>query len=315
MSRTCYSCAARAVPSSSTCASALGASSWRIARSLLAESGLLALLGGLAGFAVAYGALQGLLALAPPQLPRLDSIALDARSVGFGLLATLAAAALFSLAPMFRAARAQLSTRLRGSRGASAGRAQHRAQNALVVGQVALALVLLVSSGLMIRTFEALRAVEPGFAEPESLQTFRINVPTQLVPDQRAIWRLQRSIEDSLEAIPGVDSAAFANALPMEGATVSRDDIEVEGVDPSQTTTACASSITSPRATSARWACRSPRAANWRRRTSRTFVPWRSSPRRSPASSGRRRTPRWAAGFGPSAVLGGKSSASSPTYG
>jgi predicted permease len=215
---------------------ALGAGSWRIARSLLAESGLLALLGGLAGFGVAYGALQALLALAPPQLPRLDSIALDARSVGFGLLATLAAAALFSLAPMFRAARAQLSTRLRGSRGASAGRAQHRAQNALVVGQVALALVLLVSSGLMIRTFEALRAVHPGFAEPESLQTFRINVPSQLVPDQRAIWRLQRSIEDSLEAIPGVDSAAFANALPMEGAAVSRDDIEVEGVDPSQTT-------------------------------------------------------------------------------
>jgi predicted permease len=216
---------------------ALGAGTWRIARSLLAESALLAVLGGLVGFVVAYGALQALLALAPSQLPRLDAIAIDARSVGFGLLMTLTTAALFSFVPLLRAARAQLSTRLRGSRGASGSRARQRAQNALVVGQVALALVLLVSSGLMIRTFEALRAVQPGFAEPESLQTFRINVPNQLVvADQRAIWRLQRSIEDALEAIPGVDSAGFTNALPMEGAAVTLNSFDVEGIDSSETT-------------------------------------------------------------------------------
>ena len=85
-------------------------------------------------------------------------IALDARSLAFALLVTLAAGAAISLAPVLRAARARLSTSLRAARGTSAGRAQHRAQNALVVGQVALALVLLVSSGLMIRTFEALRS-------------------------------------------------------------------------------------------------------------------------------------------------------------
>ena len=169
---------------------ALGAGSWRIARSMLAESMLLALLGGLVGLLVAYGTLQLLLALAPQRLPRLDEIALDARSLGFGLLVTLVAAVSFSLAPIFRAARARLSTSLRGSRGTSAGRAQHRAQNVLVVGQVALALVLLVSSGLMIRTFEALRAVEPGFAAPESLQTFRIDIPEPLEPDLPAVWRL-----------------------------------------------------------------------------------------------------------------------------
>src|SRR5262245_11517826 len=136
---------------------ALGAGSWRIVRALLVEHLLLAVLGGVAALFVAYGALQALLALAPQRLPRLDAIALDARSVGFALLATSAAAALFSMAPLFRAARTRLASRLRGSRGASAGRAQHRAQNTLVVGQVALALVLLVSSGLMIRTFQALR--------------------------------------------------------------------------------------------------------------------------------------------------------------
>ncbi len=210
---------------------ALGAGSWRIARSMLAESALLAVLGGFVGLVFAYGALQALLALAPQRLPRLDEIALDARALGFALLVTLAAAALFSIAPILRAARARLSTTLRGSRGASAGRTQHRAQNALVVGQVALALVLLVSSGLMIRTFEALRAVEPGFDAPESLQTFRIGVPPQLVPDERGVWRLQSSIAEAIEAIPGVESAGFTNALPMEQVVTNWNGIQVEGGD------------------------------------------------------------------------------------
>jgi predicted permease len=210
---------------------ALGAGSWRIARSMLAESALLALLGGLVGLVVSYGALQALLALAPQRLPRLDEIALDARAFGFALLVTLAAGALFSVAPILRAARTRLSTTLRGSRGASAGRTQQRAQNALVVGQVALALVLLVSSGLMIRTFEALRAVEPGFDAPESLQTFRIGVPPQLVPDERGVWRLQASIADAIEAIPGVESTGFTNALPMEQVVTNWNGIQVEGGD------------------------------------------------------------------------------------
>jgi len=210
---------------------ALGAGSWRIARSLLVEHLLLAVLGGVAGLVVAYGALQGLLALAPQRLPRLDAIALDARSLGFALVVTLAAAVLFSVAPLFRAIRARLAARMRGSRGASAGRAQHRAQNTLVIGQVALALVLLVSSGLMIRTFQALRAVEPGFSAPESLQTFRIGVPPQLVPDAEAVWRTERSIVAALEAIPGVESAGFTNALPMEQVVTNWDGISVEGGD------------------------------------------------------------------------------------
>jgi predicted permease len=208
---------------------ALGAGSWRIARSLLAESALLAALGGLVGIVVAFAALQFLLALAPERLPRLDEIALDGRSLGFALLVTLAAAAVFSGAPLVRAVRTRLSTTLRGSRGASAGRAQHRTQNALVVGQVALALVLLVSSGLMLRTFEALRAVEPGFTQPETLQTFRIGVAQQLVPDAQAVWRLQQNIADAIDAIPGVESVGFTNALPMEGVVTNWDGIVVEG--------------------------------------------------------------------------------------
>jgi predicted permease len=210
---------------------ALGAGAWRIARSMLVESALLASLGGLLGVVVAYGSLQVLLALAPERLPRLDEIALDGRALGFALLATLAAAAVFSSAPILRAARTRLSTTLRVSRGTSAGRAQHRTQNALVVGQVALALVLLVSSGLMLRTFEALRAVEPGFMAPETLQTFRIGVPPQLVPDAQATWRLQNSIAEAIDAIPGVESVGFTNALPMEQVVTNWDGIRVEGQD------------------------------------------------------------------------------------
>jgi predicted permease len=213
---------------------ALGAGSWRIARSLLVEHALLAVLGGAVGLVVAFAALEVLLALAPQQLPRLDAITLDARSLAFGLLVTFAAAVMFSVAPLLRAARTRLATRLRGSRGASAGSAQHRTQNALVVGQVALALVLLVSSGLMIRTFEALRAVEPGFTRPESLQTFRIAVPQQLVPDSEGVWRVQQNIADALREIPGVESVGFTNALPMEEVVTNWDGIRVEGRDDSR---------------------------------------------------------------------------------
>ena len=208
---------------------ALGAGSWRIARSMLAEGLLLAALAGALGLALAYGALNVLLALAPAQLPRLADIALDARTLTFASVVTLAAGGAISLAPVLRAARARLSTSLRAARGTSAGRAQHRAQNALVVGQVALALVLLVSSGLMIRTFEALGRVEPGFAAPESVQTFRIISTQPADLRSRAVFVEQRAIVEALEAIPGVSSVGFTNALPMDQSFNSWNGIAVEG--------------------------------------------------------------------------------------
>jgi predicted permease len=206
---------------------ALGAGSWRIARSMLAESLTLAAAAGVLGLLLAFGAVKALLAFAPEQLPRLGDIALDARSLAFALLVMLAAGAAISLAPMLRVARARLSTSLRAARGTSAGRAQHRAQDVLVVGQVALALVLLVSSGLMIRTFEALRAIEPGFASPDSLQTFRVVIPNQ--PDVRGILVEQRAIVAALEAVPGVTSVGFTSALPMDEVVASWNGISVEG--------------------------------------------------------------------------------------
>jgi hypothetical protein len=99
------------------------------------------------------------------------------------------------------------------------------------VGQVAMALVLLVSAGLMIRTFEALRTVDPGFTDPRHLQLMRISIPNALVADAVQVTRIQNRIVDKLEAIPGVKSAAFASEMPMEGFDSDWDVIFAEGKD------------------------------------------------------------------------------------
>jgi predicted permease len=207
---------------------ALGAGSWRIARSLLAESVMLALAGAVAGVVLASGGLALLLRLAPPRVPRLADIALDGRALVFTFAVTTVAGLAFGLAPALRAAGARLSTALRGGRGSSGGHSEHRTQNVLVIGQVALALVLLVSSGLMIRTFLALHAVEPGFSAPETLQTFRVQIPPQIVADEKAVHAQQHAILDAVAAVPGVSSAAFISGLPMAGDGSNWDGIEVE---------------------------------------------------------------------------------------
>jgi len=210
---------------------ALGAGSWPIARGLLVEAGLLAIIGAVVGIGLGYAALQLLLALAPPQLPRLSSIALDGRALAFALILTAVAGGTIGVVPMLRVARLRLSTALRGSRGGTAGRVQQRTQSALVVGQVALALLLLVSSGLMIRTFQALRHVEPGFVGAESLQTFRLVFPPQVVPDDLTVLQQQRAIAAAVKAIPGVTAAGWVDGLPMEFGGANWDGIDVEGAE------------------------------------------------------------------------------------
>ncbi len=210
---------------------ALGAGSWPIARGLLVEAGLLAAIGAVVGIGLGYGALQLLLALAPPELPRLTSIALDGRALAFALILTAVAGGTIGLVPMLRVARLRLSTALRGSRGGTAGRVQQRTQSALVVGQVALALLLLVSSGLMIRTFQALRHVEPGFVGAESLQTFRLAFPQQVVPDDLTVVQQQRAIAAAVKAIPGVTAAGWVDGLPMEFGGANWDGIDIEGAE------------------------------------------------------------------------------------
>jgi predicted permease len=209
---------------------ALGASRGRIARELLLESVLLGLLGGLLAMGVAYAGLQLLAAVGPANLPRLDEITLDARSLGFTLLLSLLSSMLFGAIPALKYSRAG-SALSRGSRTASTSREHRHSRDVMVVAQVAMALVLLVSALLMIRSFQALRTVEPGFSDAGHLQTMRISIPESLVPDPRAVTRLENNIVDRLEAIPGVTSAGFAAAMPMQGNDPNWDEVRVEGKD------------------------------------------------------------------------------------
>ncbi len=197
---------------------ALGASWPRIAGVLLTESILLALLGGIAGLGLAYGAVAVLVKLAPDYLPRVDSIAIDPTVLLFTLILSLGAGLLFGITPVLKCATASVNLALRGGgRTLSQSRETHRARNALVILQTALAVVLLIGSGLMIRTFQALRNVQPGFRDPAQVQTLRIYIPETQVKDPVRAVRMQQEIRDKLAAIPGVASAAYANSVPSDG--------------------------------------------------------------------------------------------------
>jgi predicted permease len=208
----------------------LGAGRSRIVRGLLIESMTLAIVGGALGVAVAYGALRVLQALGPEHLPRLAEIGIDARVLGFAMVISLASGMLFGLVPALRYAQAQFSDVVRTStRTATPGRQRLQARHVLIVVQVALALVLLVSAGLMIRTLHSLRTVDPGFSNPEQVQTVRISIPTTLVPDLDRLARLQRDLIERLGAIPGVSSVALTSAMHMEGLYTNWDVIASEG--------------------------------------------------------------------------------------
>jgi predicted permease len=209
---------------------ALGAGRGRIARELLVESVSLGLVGGVFAVGVAYAGLRLLRAIGFAELPRLSEISLDGRSLGFTLLLSVFSGLFFGSIPAFKYALGSGSPGLLGTnRTASASRARHRSRNVLVVAQVAMAMVLLISALLMIRTFEALRNVEPGFADAPHVQTMRISIPGDLIPDPRTVTRMQNNIADKLAAIPGVRTVGFAASVPMDGNDPNWDQISVEG--------------------------------------------------------------------------------------
>jgi putative ABC transport system permease protein len=197
---------------------ALGAGWPQIARELLLESVTLGVIGGILGLGMAYGGLRLLVYLSPANLPRLDEITVDLRVLVFTGGISLAAGILFGLIPVFKYAGRQLGTGLReGGRNASEGRERHRARSVLVVAQVAMALVLLISSGLMIRTFRALKQVQPGFTSPEEVLTLRVSIPDAHVPDPDKTLRMQAAILDKISSIPGVVSVGASNSITMDG--------------------------------------------------------------------------------------------------
>jgi predicted permease len=210
--------------------SALGAGRWRIARELLLESLTLGLLGGAAGVSVAYAGLRLLTAVGPAELPRLSEISLDGWSIGFTLMLSVLSGLLFGAVPALRYAPSRRHlTLLGGTRTVSVSRERQRGRNLMVVAQVAMALVLLIGAVLMIRTFMAMRTVDPGFSDPASLQVMRLSIPDTLVRDPLTVMRMQNNILDKLTAIPGVSSTGFAASVPMSGAEPAWNNIFVEG--------------------------------------------------------------------------------------
>ena len=196
---------------------ALGATRGRIAGDLFFESLVVGTIGSILGLGVAYGAIRFLVKLAPSGLPRLGEIGIDASVLLFTLAIAIFTSLLFGSVPVLKYAGATAGTGLReGGRTLSASRERHRARSALVTFQVALALVLLICSGLMIRSFRALTHVNPGFV-PSDVQTFRIEIPSTDVKNDEQVPRVEQQMRDKIAALPGVTDVAFSNAVPMDG--------------------------------------------------------------------------------------------------
>ncbi len=194
---------------------ALGASRADIARHHLAESVTLALGGGLLGLALAAAGVRGLLRLAPVAVPRASEIGIDASVLLFTLAVSVGSGLLFGLFPTLSHRRPDLSGALQeGSRSATGGKERHRARSLLVVAQVALALMLLVGSGLMARSFVAMRGVDPGFDASDRL-AFRLSLPEAEYADAETTRLLYRALQERMAAIPGVEAAALVSALPL----------------------------------------------------------------------------------------------------
>jgi predicted permease len=208
---------------------ALGADWGRIARQVVIESLVLAGLGGATGLVFAYAGLRLLVTYGPADLPRVGEISIDSTSIVFALACSLLSGILFGLIAVLKSG---LKRKLQNARGATQNTEQLRAQNALVVAQVALALVLLVGAGLLVRSFVALNAVRPGFTHPEQVQTIRLFIPEAQIRKPERVAQMQADIVHELSAIPGVTAAGFATALPLELEYHNGNPVAVEGKTP-----------------------------------------------------------------------------------
>jgi putative ABC transport system permease protein len=194
---------------------ALGAGRLGIARYFLAESVLLSITGGAIGLALAWGAVRLLVTIGPTNLPRLAEVHLDGVAVAYTLALSALAALLFGAIPLWRGTALAASLHESG-RGNTASRGRHRVRHLLMGGQVALALVLLVASGLIVRSFQKLRAVDPGF-DASSALTFSLGLPDRNYPNRATVVVTHQAILDQLSTLPGVTAVSASTCLPLAG--------------------------------------------------------------------------------------------------
>jgi putative ABC transport system permease protein len=208
--------------------SALGAGRLRVVRQLLTESLCLSVLGGLLGLVLALWGTDLLLALAPADLLGVADVHLDARVLAFTAAVSVATGFVFGLVPAVQASKVDLNSTLKESgRHGTADRAAARLSRLLVVSEVALAVVLLVGAGLLLRSFMGLRSVDPGF-RPEGVVTARVELPSQSYPEDSQQIGFFRSLLERVRAMPGVRSASAVSTVPF-GGLGSRTRMWVEG--------------------------------------------------------------------------------------
>ncbi|HEX8184568.1 MAG TPA: ABC transporter permease [Blastocatellia bacterium] len=193
---------------------ALGASRVRLVRQLLTESLLLALTGGAIGLLLALWGVDVLIGLSPENIPRLGEVRVDGGVLGFTFLISLASGIIFGLAPALYSSRPNLNESLKeGGRGASEGFGRRRLRRALVVSEIALSLMLLISAGLMIKSFLRLQNVSPGF-NPENILTMQISLPGAKYSDNSKTSAFFQELLTKVESLPGVESAGLSFSLP-----------------------------------------------------------------------------------------------------
>ena len=209
---------------------AMGASAGRVVRQRLAEGIVLALLGSLAGLALAYGGLRLLVAFHPANLPRLDEVGIDGRVLFFTLLLSLLTGVLFSLIPALQSLRTEATAQLKeSSRGSTVGPRHARAQGIFVAAEVAVALVLLIAATLLIQSFRQLSRVDLGF-DPAGLLAMQIALPEAKYPDRPHQRVFFEQMLERVRALPGVESAAMSDFLPVQG--TAKAPFSVEGKPP-----------------------------------------------------------------------------------
>ena len=208
---------------------ALGAGRGRVLAHFLAESAVIAGIAGIGGLGLATIAIRALVRAGPEEIPRLAEVGIDAATIGFAVLVTAAVALVCSVIPALRLGRVHLANALReGGRGGTASRVQQRVRSALVAAQIALALVALASSGLLLRTFQRLNEVRPGF-DPEGVTTFWMSLPGARYPSDSVVSRFYAQLVERTEALPGVRSASIASRLPLVDRGMSMDPFYPEG--------------------------------------------------------------------------------------
>ncbi len=201
---------------------ALGASRLRLVRMLLTESMLLALLGGALGLLLAVWGVDGLLALAPGNLPRVEEIGIDRSVFGYTLAVSLLTGIIFGLAPALQASKPNLNELLKeGVRSSPAGFGRDRLRNLLVVTEVALSLVLLIGAGLLMRSFVRLQNVDPGF-DPQNVVAMRTSLPDEKYAEDKQVVGFYRQAIERIRRLPNVKQAGAIHVLPWTGENSGR---------------------------------------------------------------------------------------------